>query len=83
MKVTIRKMGNSQGVLIPKPFLMQIGMVMGEVEMEIENDAIVIRRVAQKPREGWAESSKEIAAAGDDKLVMAEFPNDDDKELVW
>ena len=51
--------------------------------MEIENDAIVIRRVAQKPREGWAESSKEIAAAGDDKLVMAEFPNDDDKELVW
>ncbi|MBC3871902.1 AbrB/MazE/SpoVT family DNA-binding domain-containing protein [Undibacterium oligocarboniphilum] len=83
MKTAIRKMGNSQGVLIPKPFLTQIGMEMGDVDIDIENDAIVIRKLAKKPRDGWAEFSKTIAAAGDDKLVMPEFSNEEDKELVW
>lgn len=83
MKTSIRKMGNSQGVLIPKPFLTQIGMEMGEVEIDIENDAIVIRKLTKKPRDGWAEFSKNIAAAGDDKLVMPEFANEGDMELVW
>lgn len=83
MKTAIRKMGNSQGVLIPKPFLTQIGMEMGDVDIDIENGAIVIRKLAKKPRDGWAEFSQEIAVAGDDKLVMPEFANEDDKELVW
>lgn len=83
MKTVIRKMGNSQGILIPKPFLTQIGMDVGEVDIEIENDAIVIRKLTKKAREGWAESSKKIAAAGDDQLVMPEFVNEGDKELVW
>ena len=83
MKTAIRKMGNSQGVLIPKPFLVQIGMEMGDVDIDVENDAIVIHKLAKKPRVGWAEFSKEIAAAGDDKLVISEFANEDDSELVW
>jgi antitoxin MazE len=83
MKTAIRKMGNSQGVLIPKPFLTQIGMDIGEVSIEIENDAIVIRKLTKKVREGWAESSKKIAAVGDDQLVMPEFANEGDKGLAW
>lgn len=83
MKTTIRKMGNSQGVLIPKPFLTQIGMEMGDVDIDIENETIVIRKLAKQPREGWAEFSKAIAVAGDDKLVMPDFANEEDKELVW
>ena len=83
MKTVIRKMGNSQGVLIPHPFLAQIGVETGEVDIKIENDAIVIRKLAKKPRAGWAESSKKIAAASDDELVMPEFANKEDKELAW
>jgi len=75
-------MGNSQGVLIPKPILAQLGLE-DEVEMEVENDAIVLRRPQKKPREGWAEASKAVAAAEDDSLVMGEFGNSDDAELVW
>ncbi|BBU29031.1 transcriptional regulator/antitoxin, MazE [Caballeronia pedi] len=82
MKTTIRKMGNSQGVLIPKPFLAQLGLE-NEVEMNVEDDAIVLRRPRSRVREGWAEASKSIAASGDDKLVMGEFANDDDSELEW
>lgn len=82
MKTTIRRMGNSQGVLIPKPLLAQLGLE-DEVEMEVEDDALVIRRPQKKAREGWAEASKSVAAAGDDAPVMGEFGNADDAEIVW
>lgn len=82
MKTTIRRMGNSQGVLIPKPVLAQLGLE-NEVEMEVENDAIVLRRPRHKAREGWAEASKTLAESGDDVLVMGEFGNADDAELAW
>ncbi|SOZ35100.1 MULTISPECIES: AbrB/MazE/SpoVT family DNA-binding domain-containing protein [Cupriavidus] len=82
MKATIRKMGNSQGVLIPKAILAQLGLE-NEVEMEIVNDTLVLRRPRQAPRQGWAEASRQIAAAGDDTLVLGELPNADDAELKW
>ncbi|WP_199028866.1 AbrB/MazE/SpoVT family DNA-binding domain-containing protein [Ralstonia sp. ASV6] len=82
MKATIRKMGNSQGVLIPKPILAQLGLE-NEVDMAVEDNALVIRKPQKKAREGWAEASQAVAAAGDDALVMGEFPNADDTELVW
>lgn len=75
-------MGNSQGVLIPKPLLAQLGLE-DEVEMTVENDAIVLRRPKQKARAGWADASRALAASGDDTLVMGEFPNADDAEHSW
>ncbi|WP_373377873.1 AbrB/MazE/SpoVT family DNA-binding domain-containing protein [Cupriavidus nantongensis] len=82
MKATIRKMGNSQGVLIPKTILAQLGLE-NEVEMEIVNDTLVLRRPRQAPRQGWAEASRQIAADGDDTLVLGELSNADDAELKW
>ena len=58
MKTSIGKMGNSQGVLIPKPFLAQTGMDIGEVAIEIENNSIVIRKLEKKACDGWAMASK-------------------------
>ena len=82
MRATIRKMGNSQGILIPKPILAQLGWE-DEVEIEIEGDALVLRRAPKRPRDGWAEASKAVADAGDDALVMGEFGNADDTESAW
>ncbi len=81
-KITIRKMGNSQGVIIPKAVLTQLGLE-GEAEMSVERDAIVLRRPRNTVREGWAEASAAIAASGDDGLVWPEFANAGDAELVW
>ena len=74
MKIAIRKMGNSHGIIIPKPVLAQLGLV-GEAEMSIERDAIVLRKPLEGVRQGWAEASKAIAANGDDRLVWPEFGN--------
>jgi len=82
MKITIRKMGNSQGVIIPKPVLAQVGLD-DAADMSVEHGAIVLRRPRLGVREGWAEASKAIAASGDDALVWPEFGNVEDAELVW
>jgi antitoxin MazE len=82
MKVAIRRLGNSQGVIIPKPILAQVGLV-AEAEMRVEKGAIVLERPATAPRVGWAEASKRLASQGDDALVWPEFENEADKDIKW
>ncbi len=82
MKASLRKMGNSQGIVIPKALIAQMG-IEGGVEMTIEDDAIVLRKADRAVREGWADASARLAAADDDALVWPEFGNAEDEELAW
>ncbi len=82
MKTAILKMGNSQGVLIPKPVLAQLGLT-DEALMTIEDGALVLRPVRRPPREGWAQASKALAEAGDDAEVWPEFTHTEDEQLKW
>ncbi len=82
MKTTIRPMGNSQGVIIPKPLLAQVGLVR-EAEMTVEHGALVLRKPSKPVRAGWADAARKIAAVGDDVLVMLEFANEADADLKW
>jgi antitoxin MazE len=84
LQLSIRRIGNSQGVVIPKPVLAQLGLNSESgAEMTIEGGALVLRRPASPARAGWAEAARKIAEAGDDALVMGEFGNAGDSELVW
>ena len=83
MYVTIRRIGNSQGFVIPKPLLAQVGLDAGEAEMTIEGGALVLRKPLKPVRAGWAEAARKIAKQGDDALVMGEFGNETDAELAW
>jgi antitoxin MazE len=82
MQVAIRKMGNSQGILIPKPILSQLGLADG-ADLQVRNGVIEIRPLKVNPRKGWALDSQRIAQVGDDKLAWPEFSNEGDAELVW
>jgi antitoxin MazE len=82
MLATIRRLGNSQGVLIPKPLLQQVGLV-DRAEMLVEGDALVLRRPKAEPRSGWAAASQRLAALDDDSPVLPEFANEGDAELSW
>jgi antitoxin MazE len=82
MLTTIRRLGNSQGILIPKPLLQQVGLD-DQAELRVEGDALVLRRPKAEPRTGWAEESRKLAATGNDTLVLPEFANEADKELMW
>jgi len=82
LEVAIRKMGNSQGVLIPKLILAQVGL-QGTADLQVRDGVIEIRAVRRHPREGWAEDARRIAEHQDDALVWPEFANESDNELVW
>jgi antitoxin MazE len=82
MRVTLRKMGNSSGVIIPKPFLAEIGAT-SAVEMVIEDGRIVIEAEKRAPRIGWADAARSLAAVSEEGLAWPEFGNAEDAELEW
>jgi antitoxin MazE len=69
MKAHIIKIGNSQGIRIPKMMLEETKLV-GEVELEVHPDGLLIRSV-QKPRGNWDAVFKELADNDDDQLLDA------------
>ena len=73
MATSIRKIGNSQGVILPKPALQALGVAEGGlVEFVYEPGKISIVPAQRPVREGWEEDAKAIAAAGSvgDKRVI-------------
>jgi antitoxin MazE len=82
MRIAIRRIGNSKGMIIPTPLLAQIGL-QDEAEVSVEDGAIVVRAPAQAARNGWAEASQALVAADDDGLVLPEFANAEDEDLAW
>lgn len=82
MEVAIRKMGNSLGVLIPKPILAQLGFE-DRADLQVRDGVIEIRPIRRNPREGWAEDARHLAGQCDDALVWPESVNEGDEELRW
>ena len=70
MKVNIIRIGNSQGVRIPKPILEKCGL-RGRVEMNVEDNVLVIAPV-QEARDGWSDAFKRMAEQGDDEPLLNE-----------
>jgi antitoxin MazE len=65
MPTSIRKIGNSRGVILPKPALEMLGVSEGgAVEFVYEPGKVSIVPVRRKVREGWAEAAAAIAAQG-------------------
>jgi antitoxin MazE len=67
MKARIVRIGNSKGIRIPKPLIEQTGLS-DDVTIEAEGNQLVIR-AARRPRAGWVEAFRGMAAAGDDRLL--------------
>ena len=82
MQVAIRKMGNSHGVLIPKPLLLEAGLSK-TAELTLNKGVIEIRPSKPHPRAGWAEDAHRLAAEPDEVPVWPEFAHEADAELRW
>ena len=82
--ITLRAVGNSKGIVLPKPILAQAGLADATgVELTVENGAIILRRPVVSVRVGWGEAAEPIARQGEDALVMGEFGNEDDARHIW
>ncbi len=67
MKTRIVKIGNSQGVRIPK-LLLERSNLAAEVELEAEDNRIIIRSTKQ-PRQDWERAFRVMAERNDDSLL--------------
>ena len=84
MRARVIKIGNSQGLRIPKPILEQTG-IRDDVEIELDKNQIIIRPV-QKVRDGWDKAFKRMAENGDDELIIDDKDIShtwDDEEWQW
>jgi len=66
MRTNIIKIGNSQGIRIPK-ILLEQSRLGKEVEIEVEDEKIVIRPISH-PREKWEEKFRVMSEKGDDNM---------------
>ena len=81
MKAQIIRIGNSQGVRIPKT-LLEDGKLSGEVELELHEDGILIRSL-QKPRANWDVAFRAIAESDDDQSLAETSTGFEKKEWQW
>jgi antitoxin MazE len=82
MEAHIVKIGNSQGIRIPKTILAQTGLS-GRVQLEVDGDRLVIKPI-DDPRPGWDKAFALMAERGDDALLeSASSTTWDDQEWEW
>lgn len=85
MKTKLIRIGNSQGVRIPKPLIEESGLI-GEIEMILRDNEIVLRS-ADSNRKDWNASFEKMAKRNDDTLLdqnEIEKPTEwDETEWTW
>ncbi|UZQ53520.1 AbrB/MazE/SpoVT family DNA-binding domain-containing protein [Trichothermofontia sichuanensis B231] len=87
IRTRIIKIGNSQGVRIPKLLLEQSGIQaevdQAEVEIEVQGNHLTIRAAPHR-REGWDDAFATMAKRKDDRLLDEVTPNHwDQVEWDW
>lgn len=85
MKSHVRKLGNSHGVIIPKPLLDEIGVTAGDpVNLKVNKKGrLVMSPVRVSARDGWANDSKALAQAGEAGRVWPNIPAGPDGSAKW
>lgn len=84
METKITKIGNSQGIIIPKTIIEQCQLT-DRVNLEVKDNNLIVSPVVNHSRQGWEEA---IIAAGvdeDDELLMGNYLEHswDEEEWTW
>ena len=74
----LTKIGNSQGVRIPKPIIKQANLENIEIEFEVVKDGLLLKPIKKTVRENWEDNIKDILAKNKDYGVLDDFLNDSD-----
>ena len=86
VRTRIIRIGNSQGIRIPKLLLEQVNLAEDEeVELELQSNQIIVRPT-QEVRHGWAAAFKAMAEHGDDEMLDADVMSTsewDETEWEW
>ncbi len=84
MQTSIKRMGNSAAVLLPKPVLAHLRVGAGDtLEMDLQEGRVILSPARRNPREGWAEAARALAASGEAAVAWPELDVDFDPDWTW
>ncbi len=84
VKTRLVRIGNSQGIRVPKILAEQADLG-GELELEVRRRQLIVRS-RRRPREGWDDQFRQMAARHDDRLLWPEsspLSSFDNGEWEW
>jgi antitoxin MazE len=83
IKTRLVRIGNSQGIRIPRVVVEQTGLH-GELELEVRDQQLVVRTTS-RPRAGWEDRFREMAERRGDRPLWPEaaLTSFDKKEWEW
>jgi len=79
------KIGNSQGIRIPKPLIQQAHLEGKELDIQVVNQGILVTP-SKKPRENWKKSIEIILATNGSETTDSEWldaPLTSGEDLEW
>ncbi|KOH46357.1 AbrB/MazE/SpoVT family DNA-binding domain-containing protein [Sunxiuqinia dokdonensis] len=78
MEVSVIKIGNSKGIRLSKTMIDKYN-IKDSVNLILEEDQIIIKPLS-KSRKGWEKAFREMAEAGDDRLLIDDVFEDENLE---
>jgi antitoxin MazE len=81
----LTKIGNSQGIRIPKPIIKQANLENSEIEFEVTKDGLLLKPVKKVSRKDWEKNIKEILSKNtqEDEAVLQEWLDEPLDEWEW
>ena len=79
----LTRIGNSQGIRIPKPLIAQAHLENVELDFEVVENGLLIKPIITSKRENWKENIEEVLLKNRDNKdanTIDEFLNDNDLE---
>ena len=81
IKTRLVKIGNSQGIRIPKLVLDQLNLS-ADIELEVQNNHLIVRP-STRPRADWADQFRQMAERGDDHLLDSDLALTEWEATEW
>ena len=83
----LTKIGNSQGIRIPKPLIQQAHLENVSLELEVLENGLLIKPVHNTGRETWIENIEKVISkhkGTEDEGLLEDLLNDNDlEEYEW
>jgi antitoxin MazE len=79
----LTRIGNSQGVRIPKPLIAQANLENTQLDLEIVKEGLLIKPILNTRRKNWKSNIESILSKNKDKkdeAVISELLDDSDLE---
>ena len=79
----LTRIGNSQGIRIPKPLIAQAHLENVQIDLEVVENGLLIKPILTSRRENWKDNIEKFLLENknmDDEAVIDELLNDNDLE---